>query len=146
MRGARVMLVGLALAAAGEVLSAAGPQGSTASADARALLDQYCVTCHNSRLKTGGLSLDRVDVSDLSAGSEIWEKVVLKLRAGMMPPQGRPRPATERSDALVAWLEESLDRAAAADPHPGRTHGTADSAILLRVGAAPPTGRSGDAQ
>jgi hypothetical protein len=114
------MLVGLALAAAGEVLSAAGPQGSTASADARALLDQYCVTCHNSRLKTGGLSLDRVDVSDLSAGSEIWEKVVLKLRAGMMPPQGRPRPATERSDALVAWLEESLDRAAAADPHPGR--------------------------
>ena len=106
---------------------AAAPQGlppgtavQSPPAQARALLDQYCVSCHNERAASGGLALDRVDVSNVAAGAEIWEKVVLKLRAGMMPPSGRPRPAKDRTDALVTWLETTLDRAAAANPDPGR--------------------------
>src|SRR5207247_8544182 len=57
----------------------------------RALLDQYCVTCHNEKLKTAGLTLDKMDPSHVAADSEAWEKVVRKLRAGMMQPQGMPR-------------------------------------------------------
>ena len=68
----------------------------------------------------GGLALDHLDVSDVPAGAEIWEKVVIKLRAGMMPPAGRPRPAREVTDGLVSWLETTLDRAAAVNPDPGR--------------------------
>ena len=60
----------------------------------RALLDRYCVTCHNDRLDTGGLSLETVDVADPAAHAEVWEKVVRKLRAGSMPPQPRTQPAT----------------------------------------------------
>ena len=64
-------------------------------ASARALLDQYCVSCDNERAKIGGLALDHLDVSDVPVGAEIWEKVVIKLRAGMMPPAGGPgRPET----------------------------------------------------
>ena len=58
----------------------------------RALLDRYCVTCHNGRLRTGGLALDDLDVTDVAAHAETLEKVVRKLRAGQMPPPGRPRP------------------------------------------------------
>ena len=58
----------------------------------RALVDQYCITCHNERLKTGGLSLDKVDIEHPAMAPEIWEKVAHKLRVGDMPPAGRPRP------------------------------------------------------
>src|SRR5215467_3490121 len=61
----------------------------------RALLDQYCVTCHNERLKTAGLMLDKMDLDRVAEGAETWEKVVRKLRGGMMPPQGRPRPSSD---------------------------------------------------
>ena len=87
----------------------------------RALLNQYCVTCHNQRLKTGGLALDTLDVSDVSARPEVWEKVVRKLRGGVMPPVGLPRPDAPSYDGLIGWLEDGLDRAAAARPNPGRT-------------------------
>jgi mono/diheme cytochrome c family protein len=86
----------------------------------RALLDQYCVTCHNERLKTAGLMLDKLDVSDPSAGSEVWEKVIRKVRVGMMPPQGAPRPDPATQRELVSWLETKLDGAAAIRPDPGR--------------------------
>src|SRR5437868_1341273 len=56
----------------------------------RELLDRYCVTCHNQQLKTAGLALDSIDVTKVGAEPEIWEKVVRKLRAGEMPPAGRP--------------------------------------------------------
>ena len=87
---------------------------------ARASIDQYCVGCHNDKLKTGGLSLN-LDISRPGQHPDVWEKVVRKLRGRMMPPPGRPRPDERRYDALVAYLETSLDGAAAANPDPGRT-------------------------
>ena len=71
----------------------AQPPTTPGAAGQRALLDQYCVTCHNERMRTGGLALDTADVSDVGAAPEIWEKVVQKLRGGMMPPPRRPRRA-----------------------------------------------------
>jgi hypothetical protein len=78
------------------------------------------VSCHNQRLKTAGLELDRVNVSDLGSNAEVWERVVRKLRAGTMPPVGRPRPDQAAAHDFVAWLETGLDRAAEARPNPGR--------------------------
>src|ERR1700689_1832566 len=86
-------------------------------ASQRALLDQYCVTCHNQKLKTGGLMLDRMDLAHPADNAEAWEKVIRKLRAGMMPPQGLPRPAKAAYEALTASLENELDRAAANKPN-----------------------------
>jgi len=83
----------------------------------RAVLDRYCVTCHNQKLKTAGLVLDKLDLAQINANAEIWEKVVRKLRAGMMPPQGLPRPEPAAYEALTSALENELDRAAAAKPH-----------------------------
>src|SRR5215467_1022501 len=68
--------------------------GSAARTADRALLDRYCVTCHNGRLKTGGLALDTADPSDVGRNTELWEKVIRKVRAGMMPPPGRPASST----------------------------------------------------
>jgi mono/diheme cytochrome c family protein len=85
------------------------------------LVKQYCVTCHNQRLKTGGLALDGLDTTDVPAQAEVWEKVVRKVRGNMMPPAGSPRPDAPTLTAFVRGLEETLDRGAAARPHPGRT-------------------------
>jgi Protein of unknown function (DUF1592)/Protein of unknown function (DUF1588)/Protein of unknown function (DUF1585)/Protein of unknown function (DUF1587)/Protein of unknown function (DUF1595)/Planctomycete cytochrome C len=93
---------------------AAGPSPLSAQ---RPLLDRYCVTCHNQKLKTGGLTLDKLDLARIGENAETWEKVVRKLRAGMMPPQGLPRPKPAEYEALTASLENALDRAAAAKPH-----------------------------
>ena len=91
-----------------------------APASPRALLDRYCVTCHNERLRTGGLALDALDVSRVGDAPAIWEQVVLKLRGGMMPPAGRPRPDRQTYEGFRAWLEAELDRAAASTIEPGR--------------------------
>ena len=87
----------------------------------RQLLDRYCVTCHNGRLNTAGLSLEQIDVANPAAGPEVWEKVVRKLRTGTMPPSSRAQPPREGRAALQLWLETSLDDAAASTPYPGRT-------------------------
>lgn len=87
----------------------------------RELLDKYCVTCHNQRLKTAGLTLDAADVAHVAEGAELWEKVARKLRGGMMPPQGRPRPDQPAIDGFIDYLESSIDRAAADNPNPGRS-------------------------
>jgi mono/diheme cytochrome c family protein len=87
---------------------------------ARAILDKYCVTCHNARLKTAGLLLDALDVDNVGADAELWERVASKLRTREMPPPGRPRPDQATYDALAAGLESSLDAAAAAHLNPGR--------------------------
>src|SRR5262249_37587221 len=71
--------------------------------------------------KTGGLSLQAVDPSDIPRGAETWEKVIRKLRGGMMPPLGAPRPEQSSIDGLVALLETTIDRAALAKPDPGRS-------------------------
>ena len=91
-----------------------------AEAPSRAIFDRYCVTCHNERLLTGGLSLVDVDLGDIHGNAEVLEKVVHKLRSGQMPPEGRPRPDAEAIDAFAGALETELDRAAAEDPNPGR--------------------------
>src|SRR5215468_5662595 len=86
----------------------------------KAVLDQYCVTCHNEKLRTGGLSLQNADLNEISPGAETWEKVIRKLRVGAMPPQGMPRPDGAALDGLATYLETALDRAYAASPNPGR--------------------------
>ena len=98
------------------------PIGAVSPASShRGTLDRYCVTCHNQRLVTAGLKLDEADVANPGEGAEIWEKVVRKLRTGMMPPPNMPQPSMEDRRALLSWLETSLDKAAAAKPNPGRT-------------------------
>ena len=81
---------------------------------------RYCFSCHNQRLKTAGLALDTLDLSNIAANSDVWEKVVWKLRGGIMPPVNRPRPDRDSVDAFASCLEGELDRAAAANPNPGR--------------------------
>jgi len=85
------------------------------------MLRRYCVGCHNERTLTAGLALDTVDLAGVGEHAELWEKVVRKLRAGLMPPAGRPRPDEATNDGLAAWLEAELDQASAARPNPGRT-------------------------
>jgi hypothetical protein len=90
-----------------------------APATTTALLDKYCVTCHNDRAKTGGLTLEKIDVADIPAHAETWEKVIRKLQVGAMPPSGMPKPTPADVSALLASLETSLDKAYAANPNPG---------------------------
>ena len=92
----------------------------TSPAPVRATIDKYCVSCHNDRLRTAGLSLASLNVEDLPGRAEIWEKVAAKLRTGEMPPAGAPRPADTTRRGLATWVESTLDRAAAANPNPGR--------------------------
>src|SRR5262245_55876292 len=94
---------------------------SPATSSQRQFLDRYCGTCHNGRLKTAGLSLDAVDISKPDVHPELWEKVVRKLRTGVMPPPNMLQPPKAERLALVTWLETSLDAASAAKPNPGRT-------------------------
>src|SRR5215472_12461154 len=75
----------------------------------RAVLDEYCVICHNKTAKTANLMLDQLDLAHLGDHAEIGEKVVRKLRAGMMPPSGMDRPDAATRDALITWLEKELD-------------------------------------
>ncbi|HEY6347433.1 MAG TPA: DUF1592 domain-containing protein [Bryobacteraceae bacterium] len=84
------------------------------------LLNRYCVTCHNDKLETGDLSLENRDPARPASAPDIWEKVIRKLRVGMMPPQGAPQPDAASRAALVSWLQADLDRAAARKPNPGR--------------------------
>ena len=92
--------------------------GSTAAL--RATLDQYCVGCHNQRLKTANLMLDNADLTKVAEQGEMWEKVILKLNLGMMPPPGLPRPDENTRLGIVQYLKAELDRAAAEHPNPGR--------------------------
>jgi hypothetical protein len=88
-----------------------------------AMVDRYCLNCHNDIDFAGDLTFEGVDVTDVGARPETWERVVRKLRVRAMPPRTGdvPRPAESEYDRLTAYLEGSLDRAAAADPNPGRT-------------------------
>src|SRR5688572_29024612 len=91
----------------------------------RAVVDKYCVTCHNSKATTpataSGVVLDRVDLNHLADDPALWEKVVRKLRVGAMPPEGSPRPDRATQDALAGFIESRLDRAALDRPNPGRS-------------------------
>jgi mono/diheme cytochrome c family protein len=99
--------------------SNAGP--AKAGHDAtQALVDQYCITCHNQRLRTAGLALDTLDPAHPGATPEVWERVIGKLRAQSMPPPGRPRPDAATYRAIATALEREIDQAWAAHPKPGR--------------------------
>ena len=152
-----LLVLVLALAGAGMSIAASGTQESaatvTASAEAvaapsaeavaasdsashRALLDRYCVTCHNERMVNGrgraasplvgqlravGLTLDTLDLAEVGSHADAWEKVVRKLRGGVMPPAGRPRPDAVELETFLTWLEGELDGAWAETRDPGRT-------------------------
>jgi hypothetical protein len=96
-----------------------GPASSSITSE-RALLDKYCVTCHNARTKAGGLALDTLNLTNIPEGAAVWEKVVRKVRGGMMPPVGMPRPDRATLDRLASHLEASIDRVALRTPNPGR--------------------------
>ena len=101
----------LSLAVAGSATSSAQLQTPP-----RALLDRYCVTCHNQRTRAGGLVLETLDPSHVDAQPAVWEAVVRKLRTRAMPPQGMPRPDDATVESLTTWLAAELDRTAAPDP------------------------------
>ncbi|MEP7309216.1 MAG: DUF1592 domain-containing protein [Acidobacteriota bacterium] len=90
-------------------------------APSKVFVDTYCATCHNQRLNTAGLAFDKLDVANVAAHAQEWEKVVVKLRAGLMPPSGARRPEQWVIDSFASSVETALDRAAQADPNPGRT-------------------------
>jgi mono/diheme cytochrome c family protein len=117
------MLRSMALAIIFAATSAAAQRAPAAvastAATQRALLDQYCVTCHNDRLKTSNLSLEKLDLATAGDHAEQWERVIRKLRAGVMPPPGIKRPPLAEYEALRDWLEAEIDHKAAAHINPG---------------------------
>ena len=122
---------------AGRLHAAPGAQPPPADPEAvRGLVDRYCVACHNERriaaggeppsvldaqIRSAGLALDTADAERPQRDAERWERVIARLRAGSMPPAGRPRPPRDDARAVASWLEARLDEAAARDPDPGRT-------------------------
>ena len=93
--------------------------GATSATWQRGLIDQYCLSCHSDKVRSGGLALSELDLNAVGQHAEIAEKVLRKLRAGMMPPPGAPHPDGQSVAALVSWLENEIDTAAV-DPRPGR--------------------------
>jgi mono/diheme cytochrome c family protein len=126
-RRASVLAVGVSVGAVVALTSArpsarqapAAAQSQQASAP-QAVLSKYCITCHNQKARVGGLALDTLDASNPGPHADVWERVVEKLRAGSMPPPGRPRPDAATYLAVATELEVTLDRAWAAHPDPGR--------------------------
>jgi mono/diheme cytochrome c family protein len=122
---------------AAAVLLLASSASAQPETEYRALVDQYCIGCHNqqvvssppdqltdplaSQLRVLGLALDTLDMAEVASDADHWEKVVRKLRAGLMPPAGMPRPEEAVLDGFRGWLESELDTAARAAPNPGRT-------------------------
>ena len=99
-----------------------GDPASGGTADvASDLIRTYCLACHNDSLKTGGLSLEGLSLNRASTDAETLEKVVRKVRAGLMPPAGARRPERPQLDAFAGSIETAIDSAAAAAPNPGRT-------------------------
>jgi mono/diheme cytochrome c family protein len=102
------------------VKSASVTTGVPRVPQAKAIIQQYCLGCHNAKLKTAGLLLDTANVERVGENPDLWEKVARKLRTAEMPPAGRPRPDPSTYRSVAAELESALDAAAAAKPNPGR--------------------------
>jgi len=96
--------------------AATGAAPATSATAQRALLDQYCVTCHNDRTKRANLTLEKLDLATVGDNPQLWEKVVRKLRAGVMPPPGMRRPELTAYTGLTEWLEGQIDRKAKVNP------------------------------
>jgi mono/diheme cytochrome c family protein len=105
------LLLGIGLAGILQRADGQTPSASAAGAPGQfhTMLTTYCVTCHNTRLKTGGLALDGLDLQAPAEHADIWEKAMRKLRAHQMPPPGLPQPAQKDADAFIAWMEGALD-------------------------------------
>ena len=104
---------------AGSGSSAAYAIGATSSADSDAVVQAYCVRCHNDRMLRGNLSLEGFTLDTAEETGDIAEMMIRKLRAGMMPPPGARRPPGDSLLVLVESLEAHMDEAAAANPNPG---------------------------
>src|SRR5581483_7988043 len=108
---------------ASQQIGAAAKGGNPASGatpqSARAMLNQYCVGCHNDKTRVANFSLEKAGLAAAGDHPEIWEQVIRKLRAGMMPPPGMPRPPLAAYEGLRDWLESEIDKKAAAHPNPG---------------------------
>src|SRR5688500_4820371 len=123
--GRHVLLIAaLALLATGvwraDVRTQTPATSSNAATSSAAVLKQYCATCHNERLKSGGFVIDPAAVTNVGAAADRWEKVVRKLRTQSMPPPGVPRPDAAGYDRVATFLETELDRAEATRPHLGK--------------------------
>jgi hypothetical protein len=110
----------MALASVAVPPAMAAGQGTADAPTYRAVLDRYCVTCHNERRRSGDVALDSINVDLVSERSDVWEKVLQKVQTRSMPPAGRPRPDAGTYDGFASWLETGLDQAAATRPNPGR--------------------------
>src|SRR5579872_1082875 len=106
----------VALVSLAAIPATAAPASSTATA----VIQRYCIGCHNAKLKTAGLVLDAADLERIGDHPVVWEKVARKLRTGEMPPAGMPRPDKAAYAGAAAELETALDAVAAAKPSPGR--------------------------
>jgi len=95
------------------------PTSAPSKVEGRALIDQYCMSCHSDRMKSGGLALSQLNLDDVQQSAEIAEKVIRKLRGGLMPPAGARRPDSHAAAEFVSWLENKID-AAATESKPGR--------------------------
>jgi hypothetical protein len=114
----RCFAFGLILSTVPTVATAQQPP--TDAAIYRAVLDRYCVVCHNERLQRGALSLDDLRADQVGEHADVWEKVLQKLQTQSMPPPGRPRPEETEYGRFSSWLAAELDLAAAGTPNPGR--------------------------
>ena len=142
-KGIFVVIVGVAVSVVGfhglRAFESSSVQNQRPTAEIeghRELVDRYCVTCHNEDIVSGndetssplvaqlrlvGLTLDTLDLTDVAGHPAVWEKVVRKLRGGVMPPAGRPRPEAASLEHFTKWLEDELDRTWARSKDPGRT-------------------------
>src|SRR5882672_12604464 len=124
----RVLLTGALLVTLGGVVFTTSPSASVArtSETELATIRQYCATCHNDRMNAGGVSFDGLTPEGIGQRADVFEKAVRKLRGRVMPPPGARQPAPASVDSLLAWLEDSLDRAA------GQAH-VRDQVVLHRL-------------
>ena len=104
----------------GLTFPASGAPGQAAALQPEALINKYCAVCHNQNLKSGGIALAGMNLSDVAANSGTLEKVLRKVHSGEMPPAGMPRPDATATAGFTHWLETELDRSAATHPNPGR--------------------------
>ncbi len=105
--------------ASGDVAHADFEAWTRGSQQELALLDQYCMECHNASDWAGGVAFDVMPLGELDRDAAIWEEAVRKIRAGLMPPQGQPRPERAVLDGMAQWLGDGLDLAWLTSPNPG---------------------------
>jgi hypothetical protein len=114
-----ILLTAFAASVVAAAPQEAGKPAPAAASPNQALVNRYCTTCHNQRLKTAKLALDVLDLTHPENDALTWERAIRKLRGGMMPPPGAPRPPLEAVNSLATYLEDSLDKAGAANLNPG---------------------------